>query len=204
MWTRAAAAWRWGGAGRGAALLAAGAVGLGLAFGVMGLTALTGPERAGLAAFLLWFWGHPAGLAPGPGAAAFPGALGANLKVEGLLYLLGISIAGIPLVPVVLFFRGFVAGFAFAALEAAFGSRGGTAVLALLVPGSLLVLPAWWWTAGQALGLSWRLLHGPRPGSLGRELGRFTAVAAVMAGVVTAGTAVQCFVSPLAARLLGL
>ncbi|CAB1128669.1 Stage II sporulation protein M (SpoIIM) [Candidatus Hydrogenisulfobacillus filiaventi] len=188
----------------GAALLAFGALGLGLAFGAMGMRALTAAEREGLAQFLLQFWGNPGLVLHAAAPAAFRRALAANLKVEGLLYLLGISVAGIPLVPVVLFFRGFVAGFALAAVATAFGPRGPAAVLTLLVPGSLLLLPAWWWTAGQALGLSWRLVHRPGSGGWGRELARFTALAAVMAGVVTLGTAVQCFLSPLAAHWLGL
>jgi stage II sporulation protein M len=126
-------------------------------------------------------------------------ALIQNLKVLGLLYLLGVSVAGLPLVLLAVLFRGFVLGFAVGVLMGTFHSTGVVVTLIAVILPNLLILPAWLATGAGGLRFSWRLLQGspgPRRFHLARELAQFTVVALVAVGFVTAGSVIEAVCAP--------
>ncbi|MBM7865150.1 hypothetical protein GTO89_00035 [Heliobacterium gestii] len=96
-----------------------------------------------------------------------------NVETLGLIVLLGLTALGIPLIAGLLFFRGFVLGFAAGFLLLSRASDGWVIVLLALAPASLLFLPALVLSGGMALALALHLARGRRPyqaTSLGRTL----------------------------------
>lgn len=65
-----------------------------------------------------------------------------NLKMIILLWVLGISIIGVPLIPVIVFLRGFVLGFAVSFLVDELAIKGLIFAVASILPHNLLVIPA--------------------------------------------------------------
>lgn len=132
-------------------------------------------------------------------------ALRDNLKLVGLFYLFGVSVAGMPLVVVAVFFRGFVLGFTADFLVTSLHWAG--ALLGLITVGlvSLFLVPALIIAGAVALGFSWDLIspatrrHAPH---LGRSFAFFTGLMIVMAAVTVVGTALEAYASPLFIHVL--
>jgi stage II sporulation protein M len=171
---------------------------LGGLLGALALDALGGSSRLVLAALVARFMHLTVSQTP-PVLPLIRAALEENLKVVGILYLLGVSIAGLPLVVLAIVFRGFVLGFATAFLLGTVHTLGPLVVaVAVLLPQALLV-PAWLATGAGAVRFSWTLLTGAREPAarhLGREWADFTAVALMAALLALAGSLVQAVAAP--------
>lgn len=179
---------------------------VGLIFGILAVGVLTPSEKAQLISQIHQF----VTLAHRQGSFGdlFQPALMQNLKAMGLLYMLGVSVAGMPLVLVLLFFRGFVVGFTVAFLIAGLKWQGVGLTLATVAAQNLLMVPALVIAGALALAFSWQLLF-PRSASAGQEVGipeafaRYTLVLAGLCGVIVAATAVEIYVGPFLLRLFG-
>lgn len=171
-------------------------------FGVLAIGTLSPADKLSLLAYLRRFLDIEA-LAP-TYHHIFQRALVDNLKVLGLLYLLGVSVAGMPLVLVVVFFRGFVVGFAAAFLVTSMHWQGVAVGLLTMGLANVFVLPALMLVATVALGFSWDLIS-PRARQEGPGIGRgfafFTGLVAVMAAVTLVGTVLESYASPLLLHL---
>lgn len=176
---------------------------LGILFGVMAVGTLTPADKASLVAYLHRFI---AGQASTPeGSSLFSRAVVDNLKVLGLLYVLGISVAGMPLVALVVFFRGFVLGFAMGFVTTTMAWQGvwfGVVVVGLQ---SVFMVPATMLVAAGALGFSWSLV-APRSTTVRHSvLEQFvglTFLVVAMGAVVVVGSACETLVAPFLVHLL--
>ncbi|NMP21135.1 stage II sporulation protein M [Sulfobacillus harzensis] len=170
---------------------------VGILFGVLAVGTLSMADKLSLLGYLRRFLNLEA-QAP-TYHHIFRQALADNLKVLGLLYLLGVSVAGMPLVMVIVFFRGFVLGFASAFLVTAMQWQGAGVGLATIGLTNIFVLPALVIAASVALGFSWDLIS-PKRRQEGVELARgfafFTGLVVVMAAVTLVGTALESYASP--------
>ncbi len=134
-----------------------------------------------------------------PVGAVFLAAVATNLKVLGLIYILSLSVAGMPLVLLAVLFRGFVLGFALAIILTLLPSAGvGLALVAVVLP-NLLLVPAWLATGSGGVAFSWHLLS--RPAWRGRErlwesFGAYSAVVLLAGAAVLAGSGTQAVVTP--------
>ncbi|MBX5466556.1 MAG: stage II sporulation protein M [Firmicutes bacterium] len=178
-------------------LASLGGVTLGGVFGLLAFSVLTPAERSGLAAALRALL---AGLARGVmPAGAFAAALVANLKSLGLVYLLGLSVVGVPLVLAALFLRGFVVGFSLGVLWGDRTEAGIGWLLGAVAVQNLLWVPALVVTGALALAFSWWLVKGRQlssQGGLFAEFARYTTGALVMALVAVAATGWEVFLAP--------
>ncbi|MGC8489571.1 MAG: stage II sporulation protein M [Clostridia bacterium] len=172
---------------------------LGSLVGALALQVLSLSERADLALLLSRFL-HDVGASPGIGAGLFGAALLTNLKVLGLIYVLGVSVAGFPLVLLALFFRGFVLGFAVGVFVTLLHGTGfWLAVVAVALP-NLVLVPAWLTAGAGGLGFSWRLLGLKRErgrSNLGESFAEYTLVTLAGALVVVFGSALEVLATPL-------
>lgn len=176
---------------------------VGLLFGVLAVGTLSAADKLSLLAYVRRFLDVEA--AAPTYHHIFKPALAANLKVVGLLYLLGVSVAGMPLVLILVFFRGFVLGFAAAFLVSSMHWQGVGVGLLTMGLENTFQLPALIIAAAVALGFSWELISpktrhdGPR---LGKSFAFFTGLVVVMGAVTVVGTALESFASPLLVHLL--
>lgn len=189
---------RWWGRHQTYAALVLTAFVLGSLVGALALRVLSLSERMDLAVLLNQFMAHVA-ISPGIGAALFGTALITNLKVLGLIYVLGVSVAGFPLVLLALFFRGFVLGFAVGVFVTLLHGAGfWLALIAVALP-NLVLVPAWLTAGAGGLGFSWRLLAHNRErgrGSLADSFAEYTLVSLAGALVVVLGSALEVVVAP--------
>lgn len=177
--------------------LAITAVLVGILFGMLAVGTLTAGDKLSLLAYIRHFLDVEA--ARPTYRHVFKPALAENLKTIGLLYLLGVSVAGMPLVLLLVFFRGFVLGFAAAFLVSTMHWQGAGVGLATMGLANAFILPAIILASAVALGFSWDLIS-PRTRKDGAPLGKsfafFTGLVIVMALVTFVGTALECFAGP--------
>jgi len=176
---------------------------VGLLFGSLATGVLTAADDARLA---LWL-GHVVGWEQNHlfSTTIYRAALMNNLKLVGLLYILGISVVGIPLVLAILFLRGFVIGFAFAFLTRASGTHILGVILATVVAQNLFMIPIYVVAGTLALWFSWNLVrrdHVPRTAPW-KALGGYTLVSALISAAMFWATAVEVAGSPFLLHLVG-
>ena len=174
---------------------------VGLVFGSLATEVITASERLHLTDWLTtllgWETGHSIPI------QLYRAALLTNLKGLGILYVLGISVAGLPLVLAVLFLRGFVVGFAFAFLSQTSHHHAIGVILTTVVAQNLFMVPLYLMAGTLALWFSWNLLAFPRHGRVRpwRALAVYTGVSAVVAAGMFWATAVEVMGSPLLLHL---
>lgn len=176
---------------------------LGVLLGMLAVTTLSVADKLTLMAYVKRFVDMQA-VAPTYGSVFRP-ALIQNLKLLGMLYLLGVSVAGMPLVLAAVFFRGFVLGFAVDFLIT--GLHGPGAILSMLTVGleSVFLVPALIIAAAVALGFSWELIspsNRQKVPNLGKSFAYFTGLMMTMALVTVVGTFIEAYVAPLLMHLM--
>lgn len=170
---------------------------VGVLFGVLAISTLSLADKLSLLSYIRRFLSIEA-VSP-TYHHIFQRALADNLKVVGLLYLLGVSVAGMPLVLVLVFFRGFVLGFASAFLVGTMHWQGVCVGIATIGLANLFMLPALVIAAAVALGFSWDLISPNRRqdgAGLARGFAFFTGLVVVMAAVTLVGTALEAYAAP--------
>lgn len=176
---------------------------LGILFGVMAVSTLTAADKVSLVAYLHRFITVGASLPTV--TPLFSRAVVDNLKVLGLLYVLGISVAGMPLVALVVFFRGFVLGFALGFLTTAMAWQGVWFAVIGVGLQSIFLVPATMLVAAGALKFSWSLVAPRDTGNRHGVLEQFVALTLLvvaMGAVVVVGSACETVVSPFLIHLL--
>jgi stage II sporulation protein M len=188
---------------RSSLMIAIATFGLGAVFGGLAIGTLTMADKAMLLNYVHRFI-QVESHAP-VGFALFTRTLINNLKLLGLLYILGVSVAGMPLVPVVLFFRGFVAGFAVGFLATSMAWQGIWLSVVTVGLQSLFIVPAILITSAFALNFSWNLVS-PKSRDAGpailEQFAVFTVFVALMGLVMVVGTALESGVAPFLMHLL--
>lgn len=120
------------------------------------------------------------------------------LQTAGLCWLLGLSLVGVPLVLVLVFYRGFLLGFTVAALvkELAFG--GVLASLVAVLPANLLMVPAIVVAGVSAISFGVSLVRshpGGRPWFL-RGLAGYTGLFALVVLAMAGAALIEGYVTP--------
>lgn len=187
------------------AAMVLGAFVLGSFVGALALNALVPAERLGLLELVKGFLTTViARQVASP--TVFGTALVQNLKVLGLIYILGVSVAGFLLVLLAVFFRGFVLGFSVGFfLSSLHGIGLAVALIAVVIP-NLALVPAWLAAGAGGLAFSWQLIsRSTRLSSqrLPQLFVQYTAVVAIGVGLVALGSVLQGFMAPTLLHWMG-
>lgn len=177
-------------------------LGVGLLFGVLATGTLSIADRVVLVDYIHKFLGVEA---VGPVLhGIFAQALAANLKIVGLVYLLGVSVAGMPIVVALVFFRGFVVGFSASFVVSTMHWHGVLLGIVAIGLDNVFMLPALLIVAAVSLGFSWQLVRPKnRAVSLGKGFAFFTGLVVVMAAVTLVGTVLESYGAPILIHALG-
>ncbi len=180
---------------------------LGIVSGAVSVAALAGEEKAQLVSYLkLFFRSAGRGSLDLSGAVLLRDVFFANLKTAGVMWFLGLSVVGAPLVSVVLFIRGFALGFTVGFLVDELGFRGLLLALLSVLPPNLVAIPAWSFLGVSALSFAVYLFRR------GRRDSRRAVMAAVsnylMAGLLGVAMLflsglIDAYVSPVFINILG-
>ncbi|MBC9784875.1 stage II sporulation protein M [Heliobacterium chlorum] len=121
-----------------------------------------------------------------------------NLKAIGLILFLGLTVLGLPFIAALLFFRGFVLGFAVGFLILTRPTDGIFVVLLTLVPSSLVFLPALIFAGVMALAFTLWLVKGRQrsPVSLSQALLLYAGAGAGVMVLATAAGLIDAYVTP--------
>ncbi len=177
---------------------------VGLLFGILAVGTLSPADRLLLVRYVDQFVRREAAAPTWHGI--FRPALVNNLKLLGLVYLLGISVAGVPFVLFIVFFRGFIVGFAVAFFVEVLHWQGVWLSTATIGLQNVFLIPALVIVSAVALGFSWDLISvsarasGP---TIAQRFAYFTGLAVAMAAVFVVATALEAYAAPLLVHLFG-
>lgn len=82
-----------------------------------------------------------------------------NVQLLGLIWILGISMIGFPIVFVLLFLKGIIIGFTVGFLVSEMGMSGVALVFASIFPQNILFIPVYVFLAASSVGLSMKLIR---------------------------------------------
>lgn len=128
-----------------------------------------------------------------------------NLKIIGLIWLLGLTVIGIPLVLGIIFFRGFILGFTVGFLIQERAVQGVLLSFLSILPHNIFNIPSLVVSGAASISFSLWLVKGRlshrAPGML-QQLIAYTMWIGLMAALVLAGALVEAYISPLFVKLI--
>lgn len=120
------------------------------------------------------------------------------LKLVGVIWVLGLSLIGSPLILLIVFTRGFILGFTIGFIVKKLGLKGVAMALASLLPQNLFYIPAViiMGVAGLAFTLSFIKAWRRHEDGLGAQLVGYTLVALFCAVLMAGGALVEAYATP--------
>ncbi|HBS58289.1 MAG TPA: stage II sporulation protein M [Firmicutes bacterium] len=122
-----------------------------------------------------------------------------NIKAVILIWLLGLTVIGVPVILFVVFTRGFVIGFTVGFLVNEYVLRGVLFAAVAVIPHNIFIIPALIITSVSGISFSLLIVkHKLRPHriNLSYECMAYTSMAVLMLGVVIVGGLVEGYVTP--------
>jgi stage II sporulation protein M len=170
---------------------------MGVLFGALLVNAMTFEQKQYLGYQLQEFL-----LAPKPPSSAgglFRAALGLHLKWLTLIFVLGISVVGMPFVLLLDFVKGVLLGFTVGFLVGELSWRGALFALLTVAPQNLLIVPALLILSVAAVSFALfvirnRLLH--QRGRMSSQLSRYGSIALLTVPATAAAALFEAFVAP--------
>ncbi|MFC4767241.1 stage II sporulation protein M [Effusibacillus consociatus] len=115
---------------------------VGVLFGAIVVNALADGQKADLFNYLKGFFGLVNDQRLPDSAYVTWHSIATNLKMLGLIWILGLSIIGLPLIVVLMFLKGFTIGFTVGFLVDNFASKGLLFAILAVLPQNLLIVPS--------------------------------------------------------------
>jgi stage II sporulation protein M len=174
---------------------------IGVVFGAVMVNALSLDQKQELARQLNYFFQgvDDGSMVAGQQGQSFQMTLGLHLKWMGLIWLLGLSVVGLPLVFVLDFLKGVQVGFSVGYLTGQFAWKGMLFALVSIAPQNIVVIPVILVASVAATGFSLHLVKSRfqhRRGALAQPFWQYTGTS-VFLSIVLAGVAIyEGFLSP--------
>jgi stage II sporulation protein M len=172
---------------------------MGVIFGAVIVNTLDLQQKEGLLTYLSHFFEglHQDGIADPE--VAFQHSLGDHLKTLGLLWILGLSVIGIPILLIFIFLKGLVIGFTVGFLVNQLSWKGLWFAFVSVVPQNLLVIPVFIIVAVSGMNFSIlfvknRLLH--HRGTIYPQFVSFSLLVTCMGGMMLLSSLFEAYLSP--------
>jgi stage II sporulation protein M len=172
---------------------------MGIIFGAVIVNSLAPVQKQELFSFLQYFFTHIDQNGLAEPNAQFRQSFGFYLKTAGIMWFLGLSIIGLPLILLLLFFKGVVVGFTVGFLVNQMKWQGVTFSVMGVLPQNMLVVPALIIIGVAGISFSLRLIKTRLVTKRDVILPHFlsyTFLAVAMFGVLTVAAMFETFVSP--------
>ncbi|GAB7386190.1 stage II sporulation protein M [Bacillaceae bacterium] len=172
---------------------------MGVIFGAMVVNSLTLSQKQDLFQYLSQFFRQIETNRVADPGLTFQQALGHYLKYIGFMWILGLSIIGLPLILIMLFLKGLVVGFTVGFLVSQLRWEGLSFAFVSVVPQNLLVIPAMIIVGVAGISFSLRLIKSrflQRGGRIFHHFLSYSVLVLLMALVLTFASAFEAFVSP--------
>jgi stage II sporulation protein M len=170
---------------------------LGVVLGIVGVRSLPGQEVAKMSGYVQSFFEHAQNL-DYQASRALPGAVFDHTAAVMMMYLLGITVIGVPVILTYILIRGFVLGFALCFLIAEFYTDGLFMAALMILPQNLIFIPAILVGAVTSLWFSLLMVHRFMDSRvrIGTSFVKYTVVMSVVVLVALGAAAVESHVSP--------
>ncbi|WP_433958641.1 stage II sporulation protein M [Cytobacillus horneckiae] len=173
---------------------------MGVIFGAVVVNSLSLTQKDDLFNYLTQFFGQVASEQVAAPKDLFQQSLFHNSKFIGLIWLLGISIIGMPIILVLLFVKGMVVGFTVGFLVNQMGLQGFILSFVSVLPQNLIIIPIFIITATFALAFSMKMIKRQFMKKISSPVmplfGRY--VFAFLAAIICLGGAagIEAYISP--------
>lgn len=178
---------------------------IGVVFGAVMVNALSFEQKQELSRHLNYFFQsvNDGALLDGGQQLSFQQTLGLHLKWILLIWVLGLSVVGLPLIFVLDFLKGVLVGFSVGYLTGQFAWKGMLFALVSVAPQNIIIIPVILVASVTATGFSLHLIRNRflhRRGAIGQPFWHYTGTA-VFLSVLSAGVALyEGFLSPYVMR----
>ncbi|WP_243290141.1 stage II sporulation protein M [Bacillus sp. FJAT-47783] len=132
---------------------------MGVIFGAVIVNSMNMTQKEDLYYYLNLFFGQVSDGSVGSASEMFQQSFFHNLKYLGLMWVLGISIIGLPVILIMLFLKGMVVGFTVGFLVNRMGWSGFLLSFVSVLPQNLLLIPAFIITSSTAIVFSLKLIR---------------------------------------------
>lgn len=174
---------------------------MGIVFGAVIVNSLSFVQKEDLFYYLQRFFGQ---VSKGNIAASedlFQQSFWHNIKYLGLIWVLGISIIGLPLIFIFLFIKGIVVGFSVGFLVNQMGWKGFLISFAAVLPQNLFIIPAFILIAASAVAFSLQLIkkifiHQTGQFPILPMFSRYVIFFIIAVGIVTIAASIEAYLSP--------
>lgn len=172
---------------------------MGVIFGAVIVNSLELSQKQELMGFLQYFFSnmHEHGITD-PGLH-FQQTFFFHLKTVGIIWVLGLSIIGLPLILLILFLKGVVVGFTVGFLVDQLQWKGVTYAIAGILPQNMLIVPALLIVGVGGISFSLRLIKSrfiAKRGGILPYFWSYTAIMVVMLLVLTLASLLEAYLSP--------
>lgn len=174
---------------------------MGIVFGSLAVQALSESQRLDLSAYLSGFYdSRHSNLFFGQQWIVGQGLIDNIVKSCGLLWLLGLTIIGAPLILIIIFLRGFVVGFTVGFFIENLFLKGIVVAIAWILPHNLMAIPAVILAGGAAFSFastSFKTLIGWSAENIYNQFIICTIMMLLSGGLLTLGTLVEIYITPI-------
>ncbi len=177
---------------------------IGVAFGAFAIKTLTYAKRLELVNFLSTFFNGLAGKFENQNQIQLMDAIWLNVKIVALMWILGLSMVGMPGIPIIVFLRGFIIGFTVGLLVNELGYKGMIFALVSVLPQNLIIVPATVLAGMAAIGFSVTLIKSlvlKRPINFGTYLMSYSIIMILISCTLVIASLIEGFITPVFMRL---
>lgn len=177
---------------------------MGVIFGAVIVNTLSPVQKENLLGYLGYFFQGMDQDAIADPKIAFQHSLGGHFKNLGLMWILGISVIGMPFIFVLIFLKGLVIGFTVGFLVSQLSWDGLWFSFLAVVPHNLLIVPAWMVVAVSGIAFSLLLAKNrliQRRGRIYPHFLSYSTLATLMACVLVVASFFEAYVSPVLMRM---
>ncbi|MBP3038983.1 stage II sporulation protein M [Bacillaceae bacterium Marseille-Q3522] len=132
---------------------------MGVIFGAVVVNSLTFVQKEDLYFYLSQFFGQLAGGQMADAKELFNQSFFHNSQFVGLMWILGISVIGLPLILILLFLKGMVVGFTVGFLVNQMGWKGFLLSSMSILPQNFIIIPIYLMTAALAITISLKMIR---------------------------------------------
>ena len=126
--------------------------------------------------------------------------IASNIKLIGIIWILGLSIIGLPVIIIILFLKGFVVGFTVGFLVEQWATKGLLFAIAAVLPQNILLIPAFVFASVAGIAFSLKLVQSrfyQRGGSLYHHFLSYSGLTLLVAVVIVVAAFIEGYVSPI-------
>jgi stage II sporulation protein M len=172
---------------------------MGVVFGALMVNALAPEQKQDMFRYLTSFFHAMNQETELDGRAAFEQTFGLHLKWIVLIWMLGLSVIGLPLILILNFLKGVLVGFSIGFMSSQLAWKGLLFSLVSIIPTNLVIVPVLMMTSVGGIAFSMYLIKNRTThsrGSISKELVRYTSSTLVFTAIVFVVSLFEAFVSP--------